>query len=213
MTTYVGCLSYPQQSNSIQACFAGGNILLGARSLQYFDRSGVDAFEALALAVTESCFHLYNTTVSGLGPNRWAWFDAPNHTYNESWTTNATYQASQQERGYFILETEYNSYPESIESVWYAYRLTGQQIYADWNWQIFQSLNRSMDLAQGIVYAGIMDVDQPARLFEPELPSFYFAEVLKYLYLTFTDSSVISLDEWVFNTEAHPFRIGGGCQK
>lgn len=70
---------------------------------------------------------------------------------------------------------------------------------------------RSMDAAQGIVYAGIMDVDQPATLFKPELPSFYFAEVLKYLYLTFTNASVISLDEWVFNTEAHPFKIGGGC--
>lgn len=70
---------------------------------------------------------------------------------------------------------------------------------------------RSSDPAAGIVYSGIMDVDQPATLFEPELPSFYFAEVLKYMFLTFTDSSVISLNEWIFNTEAHPFRIGGGC--
>lgn len=149
--------------------------------------------------------------MSGLGPDQWAWFDAPNHTYNASWTNNATYQTSQQERGYFILDTSYNSFPESIESFWYAWRITGEQIYADWNWQIFQSLMRSADPAQDIVYAGIMDVDQPATLFEPELPSFYFAEVLKYLYLTFTDPDVISLDEWVFNTEAHPFRLGGGC--
>jgi mannosyl-oligosaccharide alpha-1,2-mannosidase len=31
-------------------------------------------------------------------------------------------------------------------------------------------------------------------------------ETLKYFYLVFEDPSVISLDEWVFNTEAHPFR-------
>ena len=31
--------------------------------------------------------------------------------------------------------------------------------------------------------------------------SFFLAETLKYLYLTFSDDSVLSLDEWVFNTE------------
>ena len=37
--------------------------------------------------------------------------------------------------------------------------------------------------------------------------SFFLAETLKYLYLLFSPSSVISLDEWVFNTEAHPLKI------
>lgn len=39
------------------------------------------------------------------------------------------------------------------------------------------------------------------------MQSFFLAETLKYLYLLFSPSSVISLDEWVFNTEAHPIRI------
>lgn len=34
---------------------------------------------------------------------------------------------------------------------------------------------------------------------------FFFAEVLKYLYLTFTEPDVIDLSQWVFNTEAHPY--------
>ena len=37
--------------------------------------------------------------------------------------------------------------------------------------------------------------------------SFFLAETLKYLYLTFCDDSVVSLDKWVFNTEAHPLPI------
>lgn len=37
--------------------------------------------------------------------------------------------------------------------------------------------------------------------------SYFFAETLKYLYLIFTDPSYISLDEYVFNTEAHPFKL------
>ena len=39
------------------------------------------------------------------------------------------------------------------------------------------------------------------------MQSFFLAETLKYLYLLFSPSSVIPLDEWVFNTEAHPLRI------
>lgn len=39
------------------------------------------------------------------------------------------------------------------------------------------------------------------------MQSFFLAETLKYLYLLFSPSSLISLDEWVFNTEAHPLRI------
>lgn len=39
------------------------------------------------------------------------------------------------------------------------------------------------------------------------MQSFFLAETLKYLYLLFSPSSTISLDEWVFNTEAHPLKI------
>lgn len=37
--------------------------------------------------------------------------------------------------------------------------------------------------------------------------SFWIAETLKYLYLIFSEPDLISLDDYVFNTEAHPFRI------
>lgn len=39
------------------------------------------------------------------------------------------------------------------------------------------------------------------------MQSFFLAETLKYFYLLYSPSSVISLDEWVFNTEAHPLKI------
>ena len=35
--------------------------------------------------------------------------------------------------------------------------------------------------------------------------SFFLAETLKYLYLLFSPPDLISLDTYVFNTEAHPF--------
>ncbi len=39
------------------------------------------------------------------------------------------------------------------------------------------------------------------------MQSFFLAETLKYFYLLYSPSSVIPLDKWVFNTEAHPLRI------
>ena len=41
------------------------------------------------------------------------------------------------------------------------------------------------------------------------MESFFLGETLKYLYLLFgdVDKQEISLDEWVFNTEAHPLPI------
>jgi mannosyl-oligosaccharide alpha-1,2-mannosidase len=35
------------------------------------------------------------------------------------------------------------------------------------------------------------------------------AETLKYLYLIFSEAELVSLDHFVFNTEAHPFRLPG----
>lgn len=40
-----------------------------------------------------------------------------------------------------------------------------------------------------------------------EMESFWLAETLKYYYLLFSEPGVISLDEWVLNTEAHPFKL------
>ncbi|KAG4959139.1 hypothetical protein JHK87_035772 [Glycine soja] len=39
------------------------------------------------------------------------------------------------------------------------------------------------------------------------MQSYFLSETLKYLYLLFSPPSVISLNEWVFNTEAHILRI------
>ena len=37
----------------------------------------------------------------------------------------------------------------------------------------------------------------------------YNISLFQYLYLIFSDDNLISLDQWVFNTEAHPLPIKG----
>ena len=56
-------------------------------------------------------------------------------------------------------------------------------------------------------YAGLRDVRVATPVQDDTMQSFFLAETLKYLYLLFDDTSHIAMDEWVFNTEAHPTRI------
>ncbi len=56
-------------------------------------------------------------------------------------------------------------------------------------------------------YAGIRDVRKAPPKHDDTQQSFFLAETLKYLYLMFGSNEEVSLDEWVFNTEAHPLRI------
>jgi len=69
----------------------------------------------------------------------------------------------------------------------------------------FQSLEKHCRVEGG--YSGIRDVYSVPVSHDDVQQSFFIAETLKYLLLIFSDDSFISLDTYVFNTEAHPFRI------
>lgn len=52
----------------------------------------------------------------------------------------------------------------------------------------------------------VLNPEQPE--FRDKMESFFLGETLKYLFLLFSeDFSVINLDRWVINTEAHPLPI------
>ena len=53
----------------------------------------------------------------------------------------------------------------------------------------------------------LQDVNRLPILRIDTMESFWTAETLKYLWLLFGEEELLSLDEWVLNTEAHPFRI------
>ena len=99
--------------------------------------------------------------------------------------------------------------PEAIESVWYMYRITGDPIWQERGWRMFEAVIRATRAEGG--HSAIYDVTTTDR--HPggadSMESFWLAETLKYFYLLFAEPDVVSLDEWVLNTEAHPFRRPG----
>lgn len=100
---------------------------------------------------------------------------------------------------YYILR------PEVVEAWFVLYRITGDPIYREWCWEMVLSLEKYCLTSSG--YSGIRNVYDKNTKKDDVQQSFFFSETLKYLYLIFTDSNIISLDKYVFNTEGHPFPI------
>jgi mannosyl-oligosaccharide alpha-1,2-mannosidase len=94
--------------------------------------------------------------------------------------------------------------PEAIESVFYLYRLTGSPHWREAGWTMFLAIDAATSTEYG--NSAIDDVTKEIPGLNDEQESFWLAETLKYFYLLYSEESVVSLDEWVFNTEAHAFR-------
>ncbi|KAF2743466.1 glycoside hydrolase family 47 protein [Sporormia fimetaria CBS 119925] len=188
------------------ACFAPGTILLGATHHNHPD------LHAYAIALLEGCRHVYTSTPSKIGPGGWNWHpllqDRPHITPR---TEEQTAQLSA--LGFFASYPRYELRPEYVESLFYAYRITGEQRFRDWAWEVFQGIEQFCKAPYG--YAGLHDVFRPRHTdfvveqgaWQNMQESFFAAETLKYLFLTFAHPDVVTLDAWVFNTEGHPFRM------
>jgi len=105
-----------------------------------------------------------------------------------------------------IRSKKYILRPEAIESVFYLYRITGSSHWREVGWDMFQAIAAHTTTEYG--NSAIDDVTKTAPELMDEMESFWLAETLKYFYLLFEEESAVSLDDWVLNTEAHPFRRG-----
>jgi mannosyl-oligosaccharide alpha-1,2-mannosidase len=100
-------------------------------------------------------------------------------------------------------DLRYRLRPETVESLFYLWRLTGKQEFRTQSLKIWRSIRDNCGLADGS-FSGLLNVN--TGTFDDVQPSYFIAETLKYLYLTFTDDA-IPLEDWVFTTEGHPLRV------
>ncbi|KAG1470094.1 hypothetical protein G6F56_002881 [Rhizopus delemar] len=96
--------------------------------------------------------------------------------------------------------------PETLESLYILYRVTGDPKYQEYGWEIFKAIEERCRTP--VAYAAIRNVNLLSRGYRlnqiDKMESFLFAETFKYLYLLFSPPELISLDKFVFTTEAHP---------
>ncbi|KAH9988958.1 glycoside hydrolase [Russula vinacea] len=103
-------------------------------------------------------------------------------------------------------DARYMLRPETVESLFIAFRLTGDKRYRDHGWDIFQAIEKHCRIPGG-GYATIVNVDDVPVQHEDKMETFFLSETLKYLFLLFSDGDTIPLSKYVFNTEAHPLPI------
>ncbi|KAJ3510034.1 hypothetical protein NLJ89_g4901 [Agrocybe chaxingu] len=179
------------------ACFHGGNWLFGGRLLNN------DTIVQIGLDLVDGCWNTYARTATKIGPERFAYIAADGN-FTGGNPPSAAQLAFYQNTGYYITSAPYILRPEVLESNFYAYRVTGDAKYLERAASAVESFNKYLQTPTG--YAGLANVDDVDSNKIDDTESFWFAEVLKYLYLTFDDPKHISLDEYVFTTEAQPFK-------
>ncbi|PFH61820.1 hypothetical protein XA68_16154 [Ophiocordyceps unilateralis] len=103
-----------------------------------------------------------------------------------------------------VRDPRYLLRPEAVESVFYLWRVTGHQVWRDAAWRMWEGIVRETETE--LAFASVEDVRVRGSAKADSMETFWLSETTKYFYLIFEDESVINLDEWVLNTEAHPLK-------
>lgn len=88
--------------------------------------------------------------------------------------------------------------------MWYMYRITGDPVWQDKGWRMWEAIIRHTQTESG--HSAIDNVLSPHPSKTNEMESFWIAETLKYFYLLYASPDLMSLDDYVLNTEAHFFK-------
>ena len=104
-----------------------------------------------------------------------------------------------------IQDGKYILRPEAIESVFILYRVTGDVEWQNKAWRMWTAIETATRTPHA--HAALRDVSVKVPEQVDAMESFWTAETLKYFFLIFADPNVVSLDEYVLNTEAHPLRL------
>ncbi|KAI5196367.1 seven-hairpin glycosidase [Aureobasidium subglaciale] len=198
-------------------CFAGGMLALGGRLLMN------ETHVELGRKLTDGCIWTYEATPLGIMPEVFdmipcqlgsscQWDEAKWHSSvlekageDSGADASAIIQRERLPPGFAsISDRRYILRPEAIESVFLLYRITGDPLLQEKAWNMFTNISKYTETE--FANAALRDVTDPSAPKDDSMESFWTAETLKYFYLIFSEPDLISLDKFVFNTEAHPFR-------
>ncbi|RQM21415.1 hypothetical protein B5M09_010623, partial [Aphanomyces astaci] len=170
--------SKPRQDHLL--CFVPGMLALG--TVGESNATKVTKHLALAKKLMHTCVSYYTRQPTGLAPDLVGF------------------------PGFDVLNSVYILRPETVESLMYMYRITNDPIYREWGWTIFEAIEKHAKTTFG--YGAVWNVHNLTDAFiEDKMESFFLAETLKYHYLLQSAPSFVPLDQYVFNTEAHPLRM------
>jgi len=134
-------------------------------------------------------------------------------------------------RDYRVRDGRWLMRPETVESFYLLYRATGDSVWRDRCYSVYQAMEKHSRSKTG--YASVLGIEYdiekaqfeskedalryangyqgPWPIKEDSMPSYALAETFKYLYLCMMDREdsmrLLPSDRWIFNTEAHPLPV------
>lgn len=206
------------------SCFLPGMLMLGVHTLSdKLTPEQATKHKWAARGLAKACWLTYADMPSGLGPDEvtmqkegsLAWVrayaewqqkggkgDAPGSRETEP-------EPDPDLRYYKIRKPAFLLRPEALESFYVLWRLGEGDVWKERSWKVFEAIEAVARTPEA--YASVTDVEHPVLdggfKLKDEMPSYFLAETLKYLYLMFNDDVEYSFEKWVFNTEAHPLPV------
>jgi mannosyl-oligosaccharide alpha-1,2-mannosidase len=192
------------------SCFIGGLYALGGR---FFNS---EEYLKAGAKLARGCAYAYKSFPTGIMPERYNMAICPGTDRLASCPWNQTHYdlevlARPEHRPHLpkgfttAKDPRYILRPEAIESIFILWRITGDPWWRDTAWEMFEAVANATETQ--FANAAVLDVTVLDSEKEDYMESFWLAETLKYFYLCFADTDLISLDDFVLNTEAHPFRL------
>lgn len=183
------------------SCFVGAMFAVGGRTF------GIEEHVKTGERIARGCAWAYQAFPTGLMPEIFGLIDCQSlggcEWDEKKWEEQGDHSLKEGFRN--ARDPRYLLRPEAIESVFVLYRITGNEEWREIAWTMFQNIMIATETPIG--NSAIKDVTTTGETEkEDSMESFWMAETLKYFYLIFSPADVVSLDEFVLNTEAHPFR-------
>lgn len=243
-------LEYPMSPKMDHlVCFMPGTIALAAtgglteaeaRKLPTWTKKQDDDMQ-LARELMQTCWGMYKYMKTGLAAEI-TYFNIPNPPLEES----APHQApadfdedphAQWRKDFVVHSNDVHNLqrPETVESLFYMWRITGDVKYREWGWDMFRSFANYTAVEDQGGFTSLLDANTIPPTVKDNMESFWLvsrvvshlffmppfphhelmvtnacmlsvqAETLKYMYLLFSPNDLLPLDKIVLNTEAHPF--------
>ncbi|CAM1510625.1 Fc.00g009600.m01.CDS01 [Cosmosporella sp. VM-42] len=182
-------------------CFVGGMFAIGGKLFNIPEH--VDIAERL----TKGCGWAYSQFPTGLMPEIFSLVSCETRKLcdwdDKKWQREGDPRLAKGFKN--ARDPRYQLRPEAIESIFIMYRITGDKKWQEMAWDMFQSIMKATATEYG--NAAIEDVTVQGETTKIDsMESFWLSETLKYFYLIFSPPDLVSLDEYVLNTEAHPLR-------
>jgi mannosyl-oligosaccharide alpha-1,2-mannosidase len=204
-------------------CFAGGMLALGGRLIRNETHVETGAkltdgciwtYQAMPLGIMPETFHMLPCESADHCPwNEAKWQQAVlakvglDDDMDPKLANDIISSRMRIPKGFVSIgDPRYILRPEAIESVFILYRITGRKDLLESAWKMFEAIeeNTRTPLANSALVDITVTEGKPEQ--SDSMESFWLGETLKYFYLMFSEPDLISLDEYVFNTEAHPLK-------